>query len=204
MRNLSSLETSMFVNNQFIFQLFIQNASVHVQSQHRQPLAVMRMLSIWNNKNIIIIQNKSILNELLFLLGVVKIRDLISETGNFFQGLKILQANLSPVQHFKWMSIVDVIPLDWRLLIKQNQQHSIPQALNDTVFVKVDGKEGDILNNFLKLLYEEFKSKSKPLQLSKRNCKINIPNKRWNGQRSIPCHLLSRQRQSNGNFNRSF
>ena len=123
----------------------------------------MWMLSIWNNKNIIIIQNKSILNELLFLLGVVKIRDLISETGNFFQGLKILQANLSPVQHFKWMSIVDVIPLDWRLLIKQNQQHSIPQTLNDTVFVKVDGKEVDILNNFLKLLYEEFKSKSKPL-----------------------------------------
>ena len=132
------------------------------------------MLLIWNNKNMIIIQNKSILNELLFLLGVVKIRDLISETGNIFQGLKILQANLYPVQHFKLMSIVDAIPLDWRLLIKQNQQQSIPQTLNDTVFVKVDGKV-DILNNFFKLLYEEFKSKSKPLQLSKRNCKINIP-----------------------------
>lgn len=122
------------------------------------------MLSIWTNKNIIfiIIQNKSILNELSFLLGVVKIRDLISETGNFFEGLKILQANLSPVQHFK-LSIVDVIPLDWRLLIKQNQQHSIPQTLNDTVFVKVDGKEVDILNITSKLVCKEFKSKKQTL-----------------------------------------
>ena len=45
------------------------------------------------------------------------------------------------------MGIVGAIPLDWRLiLIKQNQQHSAPQTLNDTISVIVDGKEVDILN----------------------------------------------------------
>ena len=37
----------------------------------------------WNNKNIVI-QNESIFDELLFSRGVVKIGDLICETGNFF------------------------------------------------------------------------------------------------------------------------
>lgn len=73
----------------------------------------------WNNNNIIN-QNSSIFNE----LGVVKIRDLISETGNFLQILNIFQVNLSPGQHFKLRNIVDAIPLKWTLLIKQNQQLS--------------------------------------------------------------------------------
>ena len=113
---------------------------------------------IWNNKNIII-QNRSIFHEFLFSPGVVKIGDLVSETGNFFQSLKILQANLSPTQRFKLMSIVDAIPLDWRLLIKQNQQPSAQQTLNDTISVEVDGKEVDILSITSKVLYKEFKSK---------------------------------------------
>ena len=66
---------------------------------------------IFKNKNIVI-QNESIFDELLFSRGVVKIGDLISETGNF-QSTKILQANLSPVNRFKLMSIVDTIPPDW-------------------------------------------------------------------------------------------
>ena len=65
---------------------------------------------IWNNKNIGI-QNESIFDELLFSQGVVKTGDLISETGNFFQSAKLLQVNLSPIQSFKLMSIVDTIPL---------------------------------------------------------------------------------------------
>jgi len=103
-------------------------------------------------------QNESIFDELLFSRGVVKIGDLISETGNF-QSTKILQANLSPVHRFKLMSIVDTIPPDWWLLIKQNQEHSAPQTLNGIIFVRVDGKDVDILNITSKLLCKEFKFK---------------------------------------------
>ena len=91
---------------------------------------------IFKNKNIVI-QNESIFDELLFSQGVVKTGDLISETGNFFQSAKILQVNLSPIQSFKLMSIVDTIPSDWRILIKQNQEHSVPKTLNGIIFVRV-------------------------------------------------------------------
>ena len=44
------------------------------------------------------------------------------------------------------MSIVDTIPPAWRLLIKQNQQHSVPKTINRIFFVELDGKDVDILN----------------------------------------------------------
>ena len=113
---------------------------------------------IWNNKNIGI-QNESIFDELLFSQGVVKTGDLIYETGKFFQSAKILQVNLSPIQCFKLMSIFDTIPPDWRILIKQNQENSVPKTLNGIIFVRVDGKDIDIRNITSKLLYKEFKFK---------------------------------------------
>jgi len=72
--NLTSLVTLIFVNFRFVFQFFIRNIFTH-----------------------------EFLFSFLFSLGVVKIRDLVSETGNFRQSLNILQANLSPVQCFKLM-----------------------------------------------------------------------------------------------------
>jgi hypothetical protein len=78
---------------------------------------------------------------------------------DLFQSSKILQANLSPIQRFKLMSIADAIPPNWKLTIKQSQQHYHPQIFNDTIFVKMDGKDVDILKTTSKLLYKEFKSK---------------------------------------------
>ena len=94
---------------------------------------------------------------------MVKIGDLTFETGNFFQSLNIIIASilyLSPIQHFKLMSIVA-----WRLLIKQNQQHSAQQTqkVNNNISVKVDGKEVDILSITSHLFYKEFKPKKQPL-----------------------------------------
>ena len=74
---------------------------------------------IWNNKNIIV-QKESVFDEYLFTLGIIKIGDLLSDTGIFFQSSTILQANLSPIQRFKLMSIADAIPQNWRLIIKVN------------------------------------------------------------------------------------
>ena len=113
---------------------------------------------IWNNKNIIV-QKESVFDEYLFTLGIIKIGDLLSDTGIFFQSSTILQANLSPIQRFKLMSIADAIPQNWRLIIKQSEQHYHPQLFNDTVFVKMDGKDVDILKTTSKLLYKKFKSK---------------------------------------------
>ena len=77
---------------------------------------------IWNNKNITV-QKISLFEKHLLSKGTVTISDLIPDTGIFLEGVKVLHSNLSPIQHFKLMSVVDAIPRDWRRFIRQSAQH---------------------------------------------------------------------------------
>ena len=77
---------------------------------------------IWNNKNITV-QKISLFEKHLLSKGIVTISDLIPDNGIFLKGVKVLHANLSPIQHFKLMSVVDAIPRDWRRVIRQSAQH---------------------------------------------------------------------------------
>ena len=68
---------------------------------------------IWNNRNIVI-EKQSLFENILFCQGIVKIGDLLSNTGKFLQSSKVLTANLSPAQYFKLIGVVDAIPIAWR------------------------------------------------------------------------------------------
>ena len=115
---------------------------------------------IWNNKNIVV-QKASVFEHRLFSAGVVKIGDLLSDTGKFFEGAKVSEANLSTMDYFKLMSIVDAIPNNWRVVIKHNSRHFPPQPLNDSITIIINEKEVDLSNvnsKYIKLLYSEFKA----------------------------------------------
>ena len=89
---------------------------------------------IWNNKHILI-QDKSIFIKHLVDHEIVKIGDLISDNGRFIKSDKILQTSLSPIQYFNLMSIVNSIPNEWRLVIKQRERHIHP-PLNDLIQIR--------------------------------------------------------------------
>ena len=55
---------------------------------------------IWNNK-VTNVKKVSLYEEYMFLKGIVTVGDLLSDTGSFLKGLKVLNANLSPVEHVK-------------------------------------------------------------------------------------------------------
>ena len=74
---------------------------------------------IWNKKNITV-QKISLFEKHLFSKEIVTIGDLISDTGIFIKGVKVLHANLSPIKHFKLMSVFDAILRDWRRIIRQS------------------------------------------------------------------------------------
>ena len=74
---------------------------------------------IWNKKNITV-QKISLFEKHLFSKEIVTIGDLISDTGIFIKGVKVLHANLSPIKHFKLMSVFDAILRDWRRIIIQS------------------------------------------------------------------------------------
>ena len=61
--------------------------------------------------------------------------DLLSDTGKFFEGAKVSETNLSTMDYFKFMIIVDAIPNNWRLVIKHNSRHFPPQLLSDSIYL---------------------------------------------------------------------
>ena len=112
---------------------------------------------IWNNKNITV-QGLSLFETRLFSKGIVTIGDLLSDTGIFLKGVKVLNANLSPIEYFKLMSIVDAIPCEWRPIIRQSTIH-LPSNIGDSIQLKIENSEVALTNVSSKLLYRAFKSK---------------------------------------------
>ena len=90
--------------------------------------------------------------------GIVKIGDLISDSGRFLESEKLLQARLSPVHCFKLMGIVNSIPNEWKLIIKQSQQH-ICLSLNDSFQINIESTKVNVSKVSSKMLYNEFKRK---------------------------------------------
>lgn len=91
---------------------------------------------IWNSKNITV-QKIPFFEKHLFSKGIVAIGDLISDTGIFLKGVKLLHANLSPLQYFKLMSVVDAIPRERRRIIRQSAQHS-PSNTDDIIYLNLE------------------------------------------------------------------
>ena len=60
---------------------------------------------IWNNKNISV-QKLSVFEKQCFSEGIVTVGDLLSDGGVFLKGANLLNANLSPLQRFKLMSMM--------------------------------------------------------------------------------------------------
>ena len=65
---------------------------------------------IWNDKYITVEQH-SIYKKDLFSKGIITIGDLLSDAGIFLKGVKVLNVNLSAIEYFSLISIVDAIPV---------------------------------------------------------------------------------------------
>ena len=59
----------------------------------------------------------------------------------------------------KLTSIVDAIPREWRQIIRENTQHSLPSHIGDNVYLKLENSEVTLSKVSSKLLYNVFKSK---------------------------------------------
>ena len=116
---------------------------------------------LWNNQ-FICINSKSIYNDRLINLGIVKIGDLFGIQGEFKKDLEPLYSTLSPVEHFFLFSLLSAIPEDWRKTLKNNKSsissnthHTIPTAF----YPRIEGRKTTLENLKTKSLYENFVSK---------------------------------------------
>ena len=129
--------------------------------------------TIWNNKHILI-EKKSCFIKHLIDHRIVKIGDLISNTGRFLESEKILHLQLSPIHYFKLMGIINAIPNEWRLIIKQRQQHAYSPS-NETIQINIDGVNVDLLKVTSKMIYNEFKRKKQTTPSAQINLNQKYP-----------------------------
>ena len=113
--------------------------------------------TIWNNKHILI-EKRPCFIKYLVDHGILKIGDLISNTSRFLESEKILCLQLSPIHYFKLMGVINAIPNEWRLIIKQSQQHIYSLSI-DTIQISIDGINVNLLKVNSKMIYNEFKRK---------------------------------------------
>ena len=123
--------------------------------------------------------------------GIVKIGDLISDNGRFLESEKLLQSRLSPIHYFNLMGIVNSIPNDWKLIIKQSQQHVSPPS-NDTIQINIESAAVDVLKATSKMLYNEFTRKKQTAPSTQNKIKLKFPDLSLARKEiySLPCIYL--------------
>ena len=83
---------------------------------------------VWNNKYITV-QKLSTFEKHFYSKGVFTVGDLLSVCVN---------ANVSPLERFKLMGIIDAIPREWRQIIRQSTQHLPPSHIGDTIYLTME------------------------------------------------------------------
>ena len=98
-------------------------------------------------------QKLSFFEKHCFSEGIVTVGDLLFDGGVF-----LLNANLSPLERFKLMSIVDALPFEWKRIIRQSAQQP-PSHIGDAFYLKMEDSEVALSKVSSKLLYVAFKSR---------------------------------------------
>ena len=81
------------------------------------------------------------------------------------------------------MGIVNSIPNEWKLIIKQSQQHICPPS-SDMFQINIENATINVLKATSKVLYNEFKRKKESVPSAQTKIGLkNIPNFLWNGKK---------------------
>ena len=72
------------------------------------------------------------------------------------------------------MKVINSIPNDWKLIIKQSQQHVCPPS-NDTIQINIESTAVDVLKAKSKMLYNESKSKKQMVPSAQNKIKLKFP-----------------------------
>jgi len=146
---------------------------------------------IWNNQNVTV-QKLSLFETGLFSKGIVTIGDLLFDTGiywNLSKALRMLiSANLSPIEHFKLMSIVDAIPREWKQIISRQSTRPLPSKIGDTIYLKIENSEVALSKLSSKLLYSTFKSKKQVPPTAQKKSKEKFPHTLFDWKKIYSSH----------------
>jgi len=147
---------------------------------------------IWNNKNICI-ANRSIYNNKLFNMGIVKIGNILDQCGKLksFEIFKQDLLGITLADYFLLIGIVQSLPPDWKIILKKNIPLS--KRINSDVVIQIQLNKKRIKTHKItsKLLYSEFvtQSISSPTAVRKYETIYSNTNFNWKKIFTLPVKI---------------
>ena len=160
---------------------------------------------ILSNK-FICIDGKPVFFKTLTEKGILRIGDLISENNELITKRKARELNLTPLDLFRLVSVVNALPSEWRDLLKRSS-HSDKRTFNlqDQIVLSLNGQKTPINQAVSKTIYKELRNRviSTPCAQKKYNsCFVNDALDR--SAKYIAYHIVSPPIQSCVNFNSNY
>ena len=148
---------------------------------------------IWNNK-LICIDGKPVFSKTLAEKGILRIGDLISENNELITKHKVRELNLTPLDLFKLISVVNAMPSQWRDLLKRSS-HSNKRTFNlqDQIVLSLNGQKTPINKAVSKTIYKELRNRviSTPSAQKKYNSYFVNDILDWSAIYSLPHRVTS-------------
>ena len=114
---------------------------------------------IWNNR-FICIDSKSVYNKHLVSKGIIRISDLILEENQFITTGNLNESDLSPLDVFGIIAIIDAIPCKWREILKTKSiADKSDFVLQDEIYLRLLDIRTPISKAISKGVYADLKSK---------------------------------------------
>ena len=168
--------TSTLINFQLIFQLSIKCVSMHGRNWRIQTSFHMRMLSTksFGIANMLLLTGGRFPKKSVFFRELLKLETWYQTRANFFKVPRYWQ-QIFPTQYFKLISVVDAIPIPWRLTIKQPQTNQ--QLIGDSleICIELDETEIDLSKVTSKLLNNKFRTKKQTPPSAQNKMKNQYP-----------------------------
>ena len=103
---------------------------------------------------------KSVYNEGLADIGILRIGDLISEDNKLITN-KLRELNVSPLDAFRLTCVIEVLPTEWRIFLKTCNYSVIePFNLQNQVQLNLNGQNVLLSKAVSKIIYKEIRNRN--------------------------------------------
>ena len=113
---------------------------------------------LWNNKAICI-DGKSVYNNNLANIGILRIGDLISENNKLITKYKLRELNISPLDAFRLTCVIEALPIEWRKFLK-TCNHSVIEPFNLQVQLYLNGQNVLLSKAVSNIIYKAIRNRN--------------------------------------------
>ena len=133
-------------------------ASYHSEEAIDDINAILQTI-LWNNK-LIRIDGKAIFFKTLAEKGILRIGDLISERNELITKSNWRELDLSPLDFFRLVSVINALPKKWQDSLKRSSHYEKKAfSLQEQIVLSLNGQKTQINKVVSKTIYKEFRNR---------------------------------------------